>query len=170
MEMIALVILILSAVVGFIAIFFTTFGTLIIMGGATFYSVLTGFEILTSRELVSLFTLYLCGEALEYVFIIAGAKKFGATNAAVAGAFIGGILGAIIGTAVFGFGIVAGTFLGIFAGAFLVEFTIHKDMIKSLKAGTGSVLGRFGSIVAKVVISMIMLAIIFTKVMSFVLS
>ena len=110
METIALVILIISVVVGFIALFFTTFGTLIIVVGAGFYALLTDFAILTSRELIVLIILYLCGEALEYVLIIVGAKKFGASNAAVAGAFIGGVLGALIGTTVFGFGIIAGTF------------------------------------------------------------
>ena len=164
MELLALVILIISIVAGFVAIFFTTFGTLIIMIGSLMYAALTNFGILTVRHLIILFTLYLCGEVLEYVLIIIGAKKFGASNAAVAGALVGGILGAVVGVVVLGVGLVPGVFLGIFLGAFLVELIVHKDLVKSLKAGAGGVLGRVGSIIAKLMIAIVMLVIIGSRV------
>ncbi|MFH1414457.1 MAG: DUF456 domain-containing protein [Candidatus Omnitrophota bacterium] len=164
MELLALVILTISILVGFLAIFFTTFGTLIIIIGSLLYSAMTDFSILTIKNLVILLTLYLCGEVLEYVFIIIGAKKFGASNAAVVGALIGGIIGAVLGAGILGVGLILGTFLGIFLGAFLVEWSIHKNTIKSLKAGAGGVLGRLGSIIAKVIIALVMLTIICLKV------
>ncbi|RKY31318.1 MAG: hypothetical protein DRP74_05105 [Candidatus Omnitrophota bacterium] len=163
METFALTILILSFLIGFIAIFFTTFGTLIILIGALLFAFMTGMEVVSIKYLILLLTLYLCGEVLEYVFIIVGAKKFGASNAAVVGAIIGGLLGAIFGVAFLGIGVILGTFLGIFLGAFLVELFIQKDLVKSLKAGTGGVLGRLGSIVAKLVIAIAMFTIILSQ-------
>jgi len=165
MEILALVILILFSLIGFAAIFFTTFGTLIIFIGSILYALLTGLSVINIKILLILFTLYLGGEVLEYFFIIAGAKKLGASNAAAAGAIIGGILGAILGAAFFGIGLLLGTFMGIFLGAFLVELIIQRDFIKSLKAGAGSVLGRVGSIVAKVGIAALMLYIITFRIL-----
>ena len=121
MELLALAILIISLLVGFVAIFFTTFGTLIIMLGSLAYAALTNFRVLAIGNLVLLLILYLCGEVLEYAFIILGAKKFGASNMAVAGALLGGILGAIAGSTFLGIGLIPGVFLGIFLGAFLLS-------------------------------------------------
>ncbi|MFH1593359.1 MAG: DUF456 domain-containing protein [Candidatus Omnitrophota bacterium] len=166
MEILALAILIIFSLIGFAAIFFTTFGTLIILMGSALYALLTGFSVISVKALAFLLTLYLCGEALEYIFIIVGAKKLGASNAAIVGAIIGGIFGAILGAGFFGIGLILGTFLGIFLGAFLVELVIHKDIVKSLKAGAGGILGRLGSIIAKVAIAIIMFYIIASRVVS----
>ncbi len=167
MRMLALAILIIFSLAGFVAIFFTTFGTLIILLGAAVYAILTGFSILTVKTLLILLALYLFGEVLEYFFIIAGAKRSGASNPAVAGAIVGGISGAIVGAGFFGVGLILGTFLGIFLGAFLVELIIQRDFVKSLKAGTGGVLGRIGSILAKLVIAVIMLIIMASRIINY---
>ena len=164
METAALAILITFSIVGFAAIFFTTFGTLIIMLGALLYAFMTDFSAITFKILIILSVLYLVGEGIEYLAVIFGAKKLGASNAAVAGAIIGGILGAALGTAFFGVGLILGAFLGIFIGAFLVELVIKRDLIKSLKAGAGSVLGRVGSVIIKVMIAMAMFAILATSI------
>ncbi len=160
MEILALTILIVCSLAGFAAIFFTTFGTFIILIGALLYSALTGFLVLSVRDLIILLILYLFGEAAEYVFVILGAKKLGASNKAAFGALIGGIVGAIVGAGFLGIGLIFGTFLGIFLGALVVELVVHKDLMKSFKAGTGGVLGRVGSIIAKVLIAAIMFAVI----------
>jgi uncharacterized protein YqgC (DUF456 family) len=165
MEIFAITLLILFSLVGFAALFFTTFGTMIILIGAVLYAFLTKFSALTLKTLVILLILYLFGEALEYIFVILGAKKFGASNAAVVGAIIGGILGAAAGAVVLGVGLIAGAFLGIFLGAFLVEFIIHRDLIKSFKAGTGGVLGRAGSVAVKVIIALAMFYIMVSRIL-----
>ena len=167
MEVLALVILIVFSLVGLAAIFFTTFGTLIIFIGSLIYAFLTDFAIIGIKSLVILLILYLVGEVFEYISIIIGGKKFGASNQAILGAIIGGILGAIIGAGFLGIGLILGTFLGIFLGAFLVELLIQKDLVKSLKSGTGSVIGRVGSIVFKVIIAVIMLAILFPRIINY---
>ncbi|UCC94887.1 MAG: DUF456 domain-containing protein [Candidatus Omnitrophota bacterium] len=164
MEFFALIILILFNIAGFAAIFFTTFGTLIILIGALLYAILTNFSILTVKSLVILTIFYLCGEVLENVLVIVGTKKFGASNAAIIGALFGGILGAIAGSAFLGVGVVLGAFLGIFLGAFLVELLIRKDIAKSLKVGVGGLLGRVGSVFAKVVIALIMFWIMISRI------
>ena len=156
MEILALIILIIFSVVGFLAIFFTTFGTLIILIGALIYAVMTGFSILTIKTMVILLVLYLIGEVFENLSVIFGTKKMGASNLAVIGAVLGGIVGATLGVAALGIGVIPGTFLGIFLGAFLVELILKRDLVKSLKAGTGGLLGRLGSIVVKVIIALIM--------------
>lgn len=160
MEIVALIILVIASLVGFAAIFFTTFGTLIMLIGAVLFTVLTEFTILSPKSLLILLFLYLCGEVTEYLFIIIGAKKLGASNRAVFGALIGGVIGAAMGAHFLGIGLIFGAFLGIFLGAFTVEYTIHHDLVTSLKAGTGGVLGRIGSVAAKVLIAVIMLFII----------
>ena len=165
MEIFALSILIIFSLIGFAAIFFTTFGTLLILIGAVLHGLLTGFSVLSLRTFLILVTLYLCGEVLEYVFIISGAKKFGASNAAAWGAIIGGIVGAIAGAPLLGVGIILGAFFGIFFGAFIVELIVQRDLVKSLKAGAGGVFGRIGSIVAKVIIAIIMLSVIISRML-----
>jgi len=144
MEITAFAVLFLSSLIGFIAIFFTTFGTLIIFLGAAFFAVVTDFTLINWPTLLFFFALYLFGEVFEFFCTVIGAKKFGASNWAVAGALIGGIVGAVMGLMTFGVGIILGTFLGIFLGAFLVELVVKGDLKQSLKAGAGGVLGRVG--------------------------
>jgi len=165
MEIAALVTWIVFSVIGFAAIFFTTFGTLIILIGSVLHALLTGFDPFSVRTLVIILTLYLCGEVLEYLFVIVGAKKLGASNAATVGAVIGGIIGAAAGAAFLGIGLILGTFLGIFLGAFLVELVLQKDLIKSLKSGAGGVLGRLGSIIAKIAIAAAMFWIMIARLL-----
>lgn len=167
MEIFALIVLAVLSMAGFAAIFFTTFGTFLILIGALLYSLMTEFVVLPPRLLLVLIFLYLCGEVLEYVCVVLGAKKFGASNKAAAGALIGGIFGAAAGVYFFGIGIIFGTFLGIFFGAFTVEYLIQKDLVRSLKAGAGGVFGRIGSIAAKVIIAAIMFAVMLPRVIRF---
>lgn len=159
MEILALAILVIFSIIGFAAIFFTTFGTLIILIGSIIYAFLTEFSLLSVKVIAILFLLYVIGEIIEYVSIIYGAKKFGASNAGIAGAFIGGIAGAVLGVSFFGVGLIIGAFIGIFLGAFIVELFVKKDVIKSLKAGAGGVLGRLGSIIVKIIIAIVMFII-----------
>ena len=137
METLALIFLIIFSIIGFGAIFFTTFGTLIILIGACLYAFLTGFYVIDFGTLIVIVILYLLGEISEYLCIIVGAKKMGESGPAVMGALAGGICGALSGALFLGVGFVLSTFLGIFLGAFLVELFIQRDFIKSLKAGTG---------------------------------
>lgn len=165
MELWALLLLIFFNLAGFIAIFFTSFGIFIILAGAVLYAFLTGFQIFSWGTLALFFGLYVLSEILEYVFIIAGSKKFGASNAAVAGAFLGGIVGAILGAGGFGIGIIFGSFLGIFFGAFLIELILQRDFVRSIKAGAGGVIGRLSAIAAKVLIALVLYSLMTAKIL-----
>lgn len=167
MEFPALLTLILFNLAGLIAIFFTSFGTFIIMAGAVLSSMMTGFVLFGMGTLLGIFILYAFGEVVEYLFVILGAKKFGASNAAVMGAVLGGIIGAIMGAFGFGVGIILGTFLGIFLGAFTVEYIIERDFKKSIKAGAGGVLGRAGSVAVKLIIAFIIFTIMIFRVLTY---
>ena len=161
MAIFSFAILLVFCAAGFCAIFFTSFGTLIILIGSVIYAAMTGFSILGTKPLLLLLALYAVGEILENLLVILGAKKLGkASNLSIAGAVIGGIVGAAFGTALFGVGIIPGTFLGIFIGGFLGEFILKRDVVRSLKAGGGSALGRLGSIAAKVLIALGLFAVI----------
>jgi len=165
MEIAALIILILCCVTGFLAIFFTTFGTLIIFSSSVLYAFMTGFSIITVRTLIVLFLLYMTGEAFEYLMVIFGAKHFGASNVAVAGAVAGGVAGSVAGAVFFGVGIIAGAFLGVFFGAFIGELIVKRDLIQSFRSGAGGVVGRIGSVIAKVVLAGIMFAVMVRSIL-----
>ena len=148
---------------GFIGIFFGIFGTFIILSSIAVYAALGNFSLIGIKFLLLLLTLYLFGEVLEYIMVIIGAKKFGASNKAVVGAVVGGIVGAALGVTTGGIGVIAATFLGLFLGAFLVEYLIQRDLVKSLKAGAGGVFGRIGAVVSKAIIALIMIVLILGK-------
>jgi len=152
--------------VGFAAIFFTTFGTLIILIGAVLYALMTHFDPIRVNTLFLLLVLYLAGEAAEYIFVIVGAKRFGASNLAAVGALVGGIIGAILGGILLGIGLILGAFLGIFLGALAMELCCKKDLTASIKAGVGGVLGRIGSIVVKVLLALVMIGIIVERLIT----
>lgn len=160
LEILAATILIIFSVAGFSAIFFTNFGTLIIFLGALIYAGLTRFSELTVNNILLLTVLYLLGEICEYLLVVVGVKKFGASSRAAAGAVIGGIIGAVLGAGFLGIGILPGTFLGIFLGAFIPEILSKKSLAVSAKAGMGGVAGRISLIFVKLILGTTMLAII----------
>jgi len=167
MEWLAYFILLVSNIVGFFAIFLTTFGTFIMVAGAFIFSWMTDFRILTPQILFWIFVLYVIGEILEYLLVVLGTRKFGGSKASVWGAVLGGIAGALLGAPFFGVGAFFGTFAGIFLGACLVEWYLFRDVKKSLMAGAGGVFGRAGSIAAKLVLAFIIYGIEFFRIAGF---
>jgi len=160
MEWMALGVLVLACLIGFVAIFFTTTGTLIILCGAVLYAWMTQFMVLTPGALVLLLVLYLAGEVLEYVLAFMGARRFGASRPAAFGALLGGLIGAVAGAPVAGVGLFVGMLLGVFAGAFIVELAAGGELRRALRAGLGGAFGRVAAIAAKVVIALAMFGVI----------
>jgi hypothetical protein len=163
-DTLALIVLLLFALTGFISIFFTTFGTLIIYIGIIVYAALTGFTVLDLRALLLLGVLYVIGEAAEYLTAVVGVKRSGATNAAVGGALFGGAAGAVAGALLLGVGVVPGTLAGIFLGAFLAELIRKRDLAGSMRAGMGGVLGRLTAVIVKVIIAVIMIVLVLSRI------
>ncbi len=149
MEILALSLLILSCIIGTIAILFTNFGTLIILLGSALYAWMTGFTSLPWQGLAWILVLYLIGETLEFFLVVLSARRFGASYIGILGALVGGALGTILGPAVLGLGALVGGLFGIFLGGFLVEHIRQGDTSAAIKAGIGGLLGRLGAIVLK---------------------
>ncbi|MBD3271238.1 MAG: DUF456 family protein [Elusimicrobia bacterium] len=167
MEIAAFILLTFTSLAGFALIFFTNFGTTVIMVGCIIFAIMTGFEIIPIPYLLVLIILYLFGELIEYICIIIGAKKFGASNKAIFGAIIGGIVGAVLGSLFFGIGVFFGTLAGIFIGAFIIELAQKKTLWQSARAGTGGIIGRMGAIVGKVIIALIMFLILIINIIQY---
>ncbi|NOX96568.1 MAG: DUF456 domain-containing protein [Nitrospirae bacterium] len=165
METLGSIIFTLFLIAGLASLFFSLPGTLFILIEAVIYGLLTGFAGITVKLLFLLAILYLAGELLEYILVIVGARKFGASRKAAGGAILGGTLGAILGIFAGGIGVIPGTFLGIFLGAFLVEIVAGRNLSQSFKAGTGSLFGRVSAIVLKVIIALIMLFLIIPRLL-----
>jgi len=163
MDILAYAILILMCLTGFIFVFLAGPGTVLVLLGATIFAFMTRFSVLDLWTLVILVGLYLLGEFMEYVALIVGAKRLGASNAAIVGAIAGGILGAVGGSAWLVIGVIPGTLCGIFLGAFILELLVKRDWKQSLKSGIGSLVGRVGSIAAKFIVVLCMFLVMGVK-------
>ena len=79
-----------------------------------------------------------------------GAKKYGGSKWAMAGAIIGGVGGAILLAGIPPvIGSIIGAFGGAFAGAFGLEYAINRDFRQARSSGTGAFLGRVAAVVVK---------------------
>ena len=163
MEFLAYAVLILLCLAGFISVFFTGPGTLLVFLGALIFAFMTRFSVFDLWTLLILLAFYLFGEFLDYAAMVVGAKRLGASNTAIVGAFAGGIFGAVIGSGIFVIGIIPGTLIGIFLGAFVLEWIVRRDWKQSLKSGIGSLVGRVGSLVAKGVVLLCMFVVMAVK-------
>ena len=159
MNILAYAVLILLCLVGFVLVFFAGPGTLLVFVGGVIFAFMTRFSVFDLRTVIILLAFYLFGEFMEYAAMVIGAKRLGASNAAIAGAIVGGIIGAMIGSGVLVVGIIPGTLLGIFLGAFVLELLVKHDWKQSLKSGIGSLVGRVGSIAAKFIVVLCMFAV-----------
>lgn len=90
--------------------------------------------------------------AADYAVSALGVKKFGGTRASVIGSTIGIIVGPFVIPA---FGLI----IGPFAGAVIGEIVTGQKWKPSLKAGVGSLVGLFSSIVVKVILQVIMIIV-----------
>jgi uncharacterized protein YqgC (DUF456 family) len=86
----------------------------------------------------------------DYAVSAFGIKKFGGSRASIIGSTIGLIVGPFIIPA---FGLIIGPFLGAVIG----ELIHGTDWRNSLKAGVGSLLGFFSSVVVKIVLQLVMI-------------
>ncbi len=164
MELLPLIIYSTILIIGLIATTFGLFGTLIIFLCGLIISISTSFEIIGLQQLILLGSLYIIGEVSEFLLAYFGTRKFGATKASAWSAIAGAIFGTVIGSLIPGIGILIGSFIGLFLGAFLMELFLKKDIILSLKAGTGSILGRTASVFVKLAIAIGMCVIILMSI------
>ena len=132
-------------------------GTVIILAGAILHRIMLGPEkSIGWRTIAVLVLLTLATYALDFVSGYFGARYFGATKWGLFGAIVGALIGIFFG--------IAGLFIGPVIGAVLGEFVAGKRMIDAGRAGWGSLLGSLGAIIAKLVISLVMITIFFLTV------
>ena len=108
-------------------------------------------------QYVSLFTVIVLGVLAILTWLVdfaagaLGAKKFGASSRATAGAAIGALIGIFFG--------LPGIVLGPFIGAVVGELTVLPDLQAASRAGLGATLGLALGIAAKMAIAFTMLGI-----------
>jgi uncharacterized protein YqgC (DUF456 family) len=88
----------------------------------------------------------------DYAVSAYGVKRFGGSRASVIGSTIGLIIGPFVIPA---FGLIIGPFLGAVIG----ELMIGTEWKLAMKAGLGSVLGFFSSVVVKIVLQVVMIVL-----------
>ncbi|GIP31161.1 DUF456 domain-containing protein [Paenibacillus sp. J2TS4] len=86
----------------------------------------------------------------DYMISALGVKKFGGTKASV----IGSTIGIMIGPFVIPF---AGLILGPFLGAVIGELVVGANWKQAGKAGIGSVVGFFSSVIVKILLQLLMI-------------
>ncbi|MGM0453256.1 MAG: DUF456 family protein [Thermodesulfobacteriota bacterium] len=158
---IAIAVLILFCLAGLVLTPLGMPGNFVILAGALVYDLIVWDMAIGVWRLVVLLGLAVVGEVLEYILSMAAARKRGASNKALFGAIVGGIVGAVIGTPVPVVGSIIGLFLGVFLGAFLLELVARGDAGQAYHAAVGAFYGRVGAIVAKTMVGVAIIGVIF---------
>jgi uncharacterized protein len=106
---------------------------------------------------IGIWTLLLlgCMAALTYVMEFAasilGAKKYGGSRRAMAGAALGGVVGLFLG--------IPGILFGPFAGAILGELSVQRSLNQASRAGIGTVVGMAIGMAGKLAIAIAMVGL-----------
>ncbi|KAF0813737.1 hypothetical protein IGB42_01416 [Andreprevotia sp. IGB-42] len=122
-----------------------------LFGGMWLAAGLDQYQHVGSTTLVILGVLLAIGIALDYVAGALGAKKVGASKAAIWGSVIGSIAGVFFG--------IAGMLIGPFAGAAAGEFLTGRDLYQAGKVGIATWVGMVVAAIAKVGIAVMMLGV-----------
>ena len=133
---------------GIASVFLLIFPSLAFMFLVSFiFALIDHFQHLSALELGILAAIAICGETLDYILGLVGAKISGAKFKSL----LWGAVGLIIGLVIYPpFGGIAGLFLGIV----LSEILIFKKGFKSLKAGFGGVLGSIAGLIIKLILAL----------------
>jgi uncharacterized protein YqgC (DUF456 family) len=127
-------------------------GTTIIFAAALIHRIMLGAGRSVGWIIIAvLLLLTIASYGLEFLSGYFGAKYFGATKWATAGAIIGTVVGLFFG--------IPGLFIGPVVGAIAGEFVAGKRMIDAGRAGWGSLLGNLGGMMAKFLIALAMIVI-----------
>ncbi len=160
MEIFLLILFLLFSVAGIISHFFGLPGNWLILGISFLLAWSGHFDKIQINTLLILLALTLFGELIEFLLGVVGAKKYEASNRAIAGSILFGIVGAILGASFFlGVGSIIGAFAGAFIGAVLFELLQGKKIDQAFTSGWGTLLGRVGGSFAKIFIGIVMVII-----------
>jgi uncharacterized protein YqgC (DUF456 family) len=126
-------------------------GTWLVFAGLVIAAWADGFTRVGPWTLAMLGLLATASYGIDFVAAALGARRFGASKRAVAGAALGTLLGLFLGLP----GLIIGPFVGAVAG----ELTLTRDMAKVGRAGVAAWIGFALGTAAKVAVVFVMLGI-----------
>ena len=167
LEVGGLTLFILVLLFGAFSILFGFPGTVIIFIDALIYSIITGFEKIGIKILLTLLILSALAEVADFAVGMAGAMKFGVSRKGFWAFTIGGFIGALLMTPFFlGLGLLIGTFLGGVIAILTMELLARNKLKPTLRAAYGAILGRVAGICVKGFFALIMVIITLTSIYS----
>lgn len=99
----------------------------------------------------------LCGEVLEFLSQMWGAKKYGGSKKGNWGAILGAIAGSIFGAPFFfGLGALPGALLGAYGGCLGVELITGRTLPEARSAAKGALWGKMFGMVTKIALGGVM--------------
>ncbi|MBE1159066.1 DUF456 domain-containing protein [Dyella acidiphila] len=126
-------------------------GIPMIFGGIWLASAADNYRHLGTTWLIVLGVLAAFGIAVDFIAASLGAKRVGASSAAVWGASIGTFVGLFFG--------IPGLILGPFVGALVGELCSSRSVLRSAHVGIGTWLGLLFGALVKLVLSLVMVAL-----------
>ncbi|MGQ0530154.1 MAG: DUF456 domain-containing protein [Panacagrimonas sp.] len=126
-------------------------GLPMVFGGLWALSWVGDYERVGVFTLTLLAVLLVIGMALDFIAGSIGAKRFGASPQAVAGSLVGAFVGVFFGLP----GLILGPFIGAVAG----EIKARRPLEQAAFSGLGAWIGLLLGVVAKLVITVVMLAV-----------
>jgi uncharacterized protein YqgC (DUF456 family) len=126
-------------------------GTWLILAGLILAAAAEGFTRVGVITLVVIGMLGLSSYAIDFLAAGLGTKRLGASPRAMAGAMIGTIAGLFLG--------LPGLIIGPFVGAAIGEWTVHKDLAKSGRAGAAAWIGFAVGTALKVGVAFLMIGL-----------
>lgn len=167
LEVGGLTLFILVLLFGAFSILFGFPGTVIIFIDALIYSIITGFEKIGIKILLTLLILSALAEVADFAVGMAGAMKFGVSRKGFWAFTIGGFIGALLMTPLFlGLGLLIGAFLGGVIAILTMELLARNKLKPTLRAAYGAILGRVAGICVKGFFALIMVIITLTSIYS----
>ncbi len=167
------ILLFLGMGAGLVIIPFGLPGVAVIFLSALSYAIVTQFDAAMSPAFIVLLgVLMILAETADNWLMALGAKKFGASTAAVWLSLLGGFLGAVLmgpvlAIALSVLGPVAGAFLGAFLLVVVYEQRQKRNWREALRAGWGTLLGRVAGIMLKLMIGLAMAVVTAWKVLMY---
>ena len=124
-------------------------GLPLVLAGIVVYAVGSGFRVIGVGQLALMVLLGLLGIGLSFVGTLVGARRFGASRAALLGALIGLVVGIVLLAPLLGpFALV----LGPLAGAVAAELWRGQELSVALRSGLGVLVGYlFGSLLEVII-------------------
>ena len=110
-----------------------------------------GFEYVGAWTIVALAIMALLTYVVDFLAGAFGAKRYGASNRAIAGAAIGALVGLFFG--------IPGVLLGPFVGAVIGELSAQRNIEEAGRAGIGATVGLLLGVAAKLTLGFAMLGI-----------